>query len=264
MEGVADTTTGLMERPLEHTIQEAQRITEAAAAAGISLKLLGGPGVFLHSPSAQHPPLKRKYGDLDFAASSRQRKQLGAFFTGLGYEANERFNTLQGDRRLCFWDVSLPRQVDVFLDALKMSHFIDLRRRLELEGPCASPTDLLISKLQIYELNQKDVVDLVALLLDHSVADHEGDVINGAHVAGLTADDWGLYRTFQVNTERIRAAVQDLNVRREVVNERLDDLWLRIGARPKSMRWRLRAQVGDRARWYELPEEVRSPYEPLW
>ena len=78
----------------------------------MSLKLLGGPGVFLHSPSAQHPPLKRRYGDLDFAASSRQRKQLGALFTTLGYEANERFNTLQGDRRLFITFFDSREQID--------------------------------------------------------------------------------------------------------------------------------------------------------
>ena len=253
-----------MERPLEHTIQAAQRITEAAAAAGVSLKLLGGPGVFLHSPSAQHPPLKRKYADLDFAASSRQRKQLNALFGSLGYEANERFNALQGDRRLSFWDVMLPRQVDIFLDALKMSHFIDLRPRLRLDGPCVSPADLLLSKMQIYELNQKDVVDTVALLLDHPIADHDGDVINAAYLSRLMGEDWGLYRTFEVNTERIRAALPGLNVRQDLVNQHLDDLWRQIRDRPKSVRWRLRAQVGDRMPWYDLPEEVRSPYEPIW
>ena len=254
----------MKERPLEHTIQEAQRISEAAAGAGVALRLLGGPGVFLHSPSAQHPPLKRKYLDLDFAALGRQRKHLQAFFIDLGYEPNERFNALQGDRRLCFWDVSLPRQVDIFLDALKMSHFIDLRQRMELEGPCASPADLLLSKMQIYELNQKDVVDTVALLTDHPIADHDEDAINGVYVATLTAGDWGLYRTFQVNTERIRAALPDMKVEGDMVLQRLDELWLMIGARPKPVRWRLRAQVGDRVPWYELPEEVRSPYEPIW
>jgi len=253
-----------MDRPLEHTIQEAQRITEAAAAAGVSLKVLGGAGVFLHSPSAQHPPLKRKYADLDFAASSRQRKQLSALFGQLGYEANERFNALQGDRRLSFWDVMLPRQVDIFLDAIKMSHFIDLRPRLQLDGPCVSPADLLLSKMQIYELNQKDVVDTVALLLDHPIADHDDDAINGTYLSRLMGEDWGLHRTFEVNTERVRAALPDLNIRQDLVNAHLDDLWRQIRDRPKSVRWRLRAQVGDRVPWYELPEEVRSPYEPIW
>jgi hypothetical protein len=25
---------------------------------------------------------------------------------------------------------------------------------------------------------------------------------------------------------------------------------------PKSMKWKLRSNIGDRVRWYELPEEV--------
>ena len=54
----------------------------------------------------------------------------------------------------------------------------------------------------------------------------------------------------------------DLDVAGEVVEERLGELWRRIDDEPKSGRWRLRARVGDRVRWYELPEEVRSPYEP--
>jgi hypothetical protein len=227
------------------------------------LKLLGGAGVWLHSPSARFPPLKRKYGDLDFAVSRRQRKAVQALFPTLGYQPNERFNALQGDRRLFYWDTAYGRQVDIFLDTLKMCHVIDLRGRLEGADPCVSPADLLLSKLQIYELNQKDVVDLVALILDHSISDHDEDAINGARVASLAAGDWGLYRTLQVNTERLRAALADIEVPRDVVTRRLDELWLLIEAQPKSLRWRMRAQVGDRVRWYELPEEVRSPYEPL-
>ena len=53
-----------------------------------------------------------------------------------------------------------------------------------------------------------------------------------------------------------------LDVDRELVNSRLDELWAVVEATPKPLKWRMRAQVGDRMRWYELPEEVRSPYQP--
>jgi hypothetical protein len=250
--------------PSEDPLVEAERVTSAATEAGVSLKLLGGAGVWLHSPSARFPPLKRKYGDLDFAVPSRQRKAVQDLFPPLGYEPNERFNALQGDRRLFFWDTVYGRQVDIFLDTIKMCHVIDLRGRLEGADPCVSPADLLLSKLQIYELNQKDVVDLVALFLDHGIADNDDDAIDGGRVARLAAADWGLYRTLQVNTERLRAALPSLEVPEDLVSRRLEELWTRIEAQPKSLRWRLRAQVGDRVRWYELPEEVRSPYEPLY
>jgi hypothetical protein len=248
--------------PLEDPIAEAGRIASAASAAHVGVKLMGGAGIHLHSPSAHRPPLKRKYGDLDYAMPKRDRKAVLAFFPSLGYEANERFNLMQGDRRLYFFDSEHSRQVDVFIDAIKMSHLIDLRGRLEHEGPCASPSDLLLSKLQIYEVNRKDLVDLTALLLDHPIAGASDEAIDAEYVARLTADDWGFYRTLQVNTEKLRATLDELDVDRDLVRSRLSEIWALIEAQPKTLRWKVRSQVGDRVRWYELPEEVRSPYVP--
>ena len=248
-------------RPLEDTIAEAERVAEAAGAEKLGVKLLGGAGIHVHSPSARRPPLRRKYGDLDYAMPSRDRKRALAFFPALGYEANERFNLMQGDRRLYFYDAHHGRQVDVFIDVMKMSHVIDLRGRLDHEGPCASPSDLLLSKLQIYEVNRKDLVDLAALLLDHPIEKGNDDAVDAAYVARLAADDWGLYRTLQVNVGKLTATVNELDVDRELIRSRLDTLWTEVEAQPKPLKWRLRAQVGDRVRWYELPEEVRSPYQ---
>ena len=253
----------MTQSPLEDPIAEASRIAEAAQSKQLRLKLLGGAGIHLHSASAQKPPLKRKYGDLDYAIAKRDRKGVLELFPSLGYEANERFNLMQGDRRLYFFDPHNGRQVDVFIDVFKMSHVIDLRGRLDHDGPCASPSDLLLSKLQIYEMNRKDLVDLVALLLDHPVQSGWGDeVIDSGYIARVAADDWGMYRTLQVNTEKLRATLPELDVDRELVNSRLDELWKAVEAQPKPMKWKLRAQVGDRMQWYELPEEVRSPYQP--
>jgi hypothetical protein len=248
--------------PLEDTIAEAQRIAEAAKKEKLGVKLLGGAGIHIHSPSANRPPLKRKYGDLDYAMPNRDRKRVLAFFPSLGYEANERFNLMQGDRRLYFYDERNGRQVDVFIDVMRMSHVIDLRGRLDHAGPCASPSDLLLSKLQIYEVNRKDLVDLTALLLDHTIEAGNDDAIDPDYVARLAAEDWGLYRTLQVNIGKLRATLGDLDVDRDVVGARLDALWSAVQAQPKPLKWRLRSQVGDRMRWYELPEEVRSPYQP--
>ena len=249
------------QRPLEDPIDEAQRVAAVAKSKHLGIKLLGGAGIHLSSPSARKPPLKRKYGDLDYAMSKRDRKGVLELFPSLGYEANERFNLMQGDRRLYFYDEYNGRQVDVFIDVFKMSHVIDLRGRLDHEGPCASPSDLLLSKLQIYEVNRKDLVDLVALVLDHPVSAGWGDeVIDAGYVARVAAGDWGMYRTLQVNTEKLRATLDELDVDRELVRSRLDALWRAIEAQPKPLKWKLRAQVGDRVQWYELPEEVRSPY----
>lgn len=253
-----------MSKPLEDPIQESERIAAAAHKKKIRLKLLGGAGIHAHSPSARKAPLKRKYGDLDYAVSKKHRKVVMELFKELGYEANERFNLMNGDRRLYFYDVEHGRQVDVFVDVFKMSHEIDLRGRLDHDHPAVSPSDLLLSKLQIYEVNRKDLVDTIALILDHAIetASHE-DAIEAIYIARLAAGDWGFYRTLQVNIERLRAMLEELEeIDRELVSSRLDTLWKHIDDHPKPLRWRLRAQVGDRIRWYELPEETRSPYEP--
>ncbi|HEY1420905.1 MAG TPA: hypothetical protein VGG90_09385 [Candidatus Dormibacteraeota bacterium] len=247
-------------RPLDDTIAEATRVAEAAESEMLGVKLLGGAGIHMHSPSAARPPLRRKYGDLDYAMPSRDRKRVLAFFPDLGYESNDRFNLMQGDRRLYFYDSLHGRQVDVFIDMMRMSHVIDLRGRLGHAGPCASPSDLLVSKLQIYEVNRKDLVDLTALLLDHPIEGRSDEAIDPAYVSKLAAEDWGLYRTLQANVEKLREALDELDVDRELVRGRLNELWAAIESQPKPLKWKVRARVGDRMPWYELPEEVRSPY----
>src|SRR5260370_22763153 len=111
---------------------------------------------------------------------------------------------MQGDRRLYFYDNEHNRQIDIFIDWFKMSHVIDLRDRLDCEGPCASPSDLLLSKLQIYEVNRKDLVDLTALLLDHPIAGADDDAIDPRYLARVAADDWGMCPTLQGNVAKLR------------------------------------------------------------
>ena len=242
-------------------IAEAERIAAAARETNVPVKLVGGAAVNLHSPSARQAPLKRKYGDLDFVASSKQQASVQKLFETLGYEGDRRFNTINGHQRLLYFDGVNGRQIDIFIDRMKMCHVIELANRLGHEGPTLTPADLLLSKLQVFEVNQKDLVDTTALLLDHAIENHDDDAINAAYLARLTADDWGLHRTLQLNTARVREAARELEVDGDRVNRRLDELWARIDAQPKSLKWKFRARVGDRVSWYELPEEVRQPYQ---
>jgi hypothetical protein len=227
----------------------------------VPAKLVGGAAINLHSPSARQAPLRRKYGDLDFVAPSKQQASVQRLFESLGYEGERRFNTLNGHQRLLYLDGVNGRQIDVFIDRMKMCHVIELANRLGHDGPTLTPADLLLSKLQVFEVNMKDLVDTIALLLDHPIADHDDDAINVDYLGKLTAEDWGLHRTLQLNTAKVRDALKDFAVDASCVNQRLDELWARVDAKPKSLKWKLRARVGDRVSWYELPEEVRQPYQ---
>jgi len=240
--------------PCADIIEEARRVTTAAQEEGVALKLTGGVGIYFHAPSAREPPLRREYQDLDFVSLSLHRAAVQAFLGRTGYEPDIPFNTLQGLRRLRYWDKAHHRQVDVFLDQIRMCHTIDLRRRFHLPAGVLTPADLLLTKMQIVECNAKDLTDLVALLLDHPVGTEDIEEINATYIAGVLAQDWGFYRTWQLNLDRLRAALAQLQIPTDAVRSRLAALWQVIEKYPKPLRWRLRARVGDRLPWYELPE----------
>jgi len=241
---------------LADILEEARRLTAAAQHADMLLKLTGGLGVYFHSSSAAQPPLRRDYRDLDLVGLSTQRQEISRLLQDLGYQPDVPFNTLQGHRRLRFWDARHGREVDVFLDHIRMCHDLDLRSRLSTAEHSLAPADLLVTKMQIVEINQKDLLDILALLADHPTADGDAEAINRGYIAGLAAREWGLYRTLQLNTPRVLGALAPLGLPAEPIRTRLDELWQAIEAHPKPLAWRLRARVGDRLRWYDVPEET--------
>jgi hypothetical protein len=158
---------------------------------------------------------------------------------------------------LLFFDDAHGRQVDVFVGAFSMCHRIPLDGRIEIDPVSIPLAELLLTKLQVVQLNEKDVRDSLALLHDHPVGEEDGETVNGERVAKLCAADWGLWRTITQNLVACRGFADTYDVPdRAVLDERLDALLDRIEAEPKSRAWKMRSKIGDRKRWYELPEEV--------
>lgn len=246
--------------PLADPLEEAARVLAAAAAAGISLRAVGGVGIALIAPSARSAPLERSYNDIDFVARSGDATALAELFGGLGYAPEEEFNVLHGKHRLFFHDAEHRRDADVFLDAIEMCHRLDLRNRLEVAPRSLAPADLMLSKLQVVETNQKDYTDTIALLSDFELGDREEDQIGLERVAELCASDWGWWRTVTMVAERtIEFAVMweaSHGADHVGARERLGELIERLDRMPKSRRWKMRAKVGDRVRWHEEPEDV--------
>ena len=201
------------------------------------------------------PALTREYKDLDFATSKKSSGDLQKLLRDMGYEPNLGFNAMNGRERLLFYDDPNERQVDVFVSSFRMCHEIPLEKRLTVDEDTVPLAELLLTKLQIIELNEKDVRDTVALLLEHEVTEDDAGV-NASQVAGLCAGDWGLWRTISHNLEKLRQHVGNYDVDTEAVSSRVTLLLERIETAPKSRGWRMRAKIGERKRWYELPEEV--------
>jgi hypothetical protein len=199
--------------------------------------------------------LPREYKDLDFATTKKGSGPTQTLLRDLGYEPHVGFNAMNAKERLLFFDNPNDRQVDVFVGSFRMCHEIPLERRLDLETHTVPLAELLLTKLQIIELNEKDVRDAVALLSVKGVSDDDTEV-NGARVAELTANDWGLWRTITRNLTSVAQHLGNYDVDGALVQTRLDELQKRIEEAPKSRAWKLRDKIGERKRWYELPEEV--------
>jgi len=220
----------------------------------LTVRLLGGVAVNVRSRGLP-PALTREYKDLDFATAKKSSGDLQKLMRDLGYEPHVGFNAMNGKERLLFYDNPNERQVDVFVSSFRMCHEIPLEKRLPVDEDTVPLAELLLTKLQIIELNEKDVRDTVAILLEHEVTDDDAGV-SAPQFAFLCCEDWGLCRTITQNLVAVREHLGSYDVDRDVVATRLDALLDRIEETPKSRSWRMRAKIGDRKRWYELPEEV--------
>ncbi len=242
-------------------VEEARRISEEAEKKNVTLRLLGGVAIRLRAPEGLDPAFEREYADLDWITQKGRSADAQRLFESLGYVPQTRFNALYGRERLLYFDEENDRQVDVLVGTFKMSHEIPLGKRLSLEPLTIPLAELLLTKLQIIELNEKDVRDALAILHDHPVDESDGDAVNAAHVAKLCASDWGLWRTFTANLEALGGHLDRYDLpagRKERIAERIELLLERIERDPKSFGWKMRAKIGDRKRWYELPEEVEG------
>jgi hypothetical protein len=243
---------------LEKTVQQ---IVDLAAEQGVTLRLLGGLAVRFHSPSATHRSLARDYADFDFVMADKRTDRVAAAVAALGYAPNQTFNLLNGDRRLLFYDESGERQIDVFVNTFHMCHSIPIvSERLQLEPLTLPLAELLLTKMQIVQLNEKDVRDLCALVLDHSFGDGDDETFNLPYITGLCTRDWGLWKTITTNAQKVRdfADAYDLGGGEKLtITERLDVLRSTLDEAPKSLKWKARDRIGERVQWYDLPEEVQ-------
>ncbi len=243
--------------PLEDPIHEGRRLVDAATQSGLTVRLLGGVAVYLQSPPAG-PLLPRAIGDIDIVIRRGGRTAVTRLLTEAGYTPDEMFNTLHGARRLAFVDETNQRKLDVFIEEFSMCHDIPIAGRLDRDPYTIPLAELLLTKLQIVQLNERDQRDIYSLVYHHPMANGREPGVEGAFIAEICARDWGLWRTVKATIESCRKNVAGYDIDPEasaLISERLAGLWARIEQEPKSAKWRLRSRVGDRMRWYDEPEE---------
>jgi len=240
-------------------VTEGRGIVAAAAARSIPVRLVGGVAIWLRGSPAARAALGRNYPDVDLVAHKKQSRALRSVLEEEGFEPERVFNATHGARRLLYHGQD-GWQIDVFLDTFEMSHTLDLGRRLEAEPETLAAAELLLTKLQIAEVNRKDLSDAAMLLWDHQPGDGDGPGrLNLGPLVSCCAADWGLYTTVTDNLAACAGLLGELITGqgdRERIAGRIAVILDALDSAPKTMSWQLRSKVGRRVRWYQLPEEV--------
>lgn len=203
---------------------------------------------------------QRYLTDIDFIAYGKQIERVQDLFLDLGWSENQNVLRLFGHQRRIFYHPSEAIHSDVFIDKLRFCHDIDFRGRLEIEEVTISLVDLLLEKLQIVEINRKDLIDVMVLLSQHPISseDQREGHIDGSRLAQLCSRNWGWWRTATMNLERTAHFAGEY-LRAEdaaCVRQKVATLSGLIAREARSLRWKLRALIGERAKWYREVEEV--------
>jgi hypothetical protein len=239
--------------------EEARRIVTVARERGVTLRAIGGVAIRLHC-HGQHSKHLRNYNDIDLFGFEKESKGIRSVFEIMHYVPNIKYNMLYGKTHLQFIHTETRKNADVMLDKFRMDHTIDFRPDIGLDELTIPITDLLLTKLQIVRMNEKDVKDIVAILEDHELGhsnDHE--TLNLAHMAQLCSRDWGLHKTITENMRRMDGMMRTLGIEgTSNLKEKLEMILYTLMTTKKALKWRLRNLIGERVKWYndiELGED---------
>lgn len=245
------------EEPKKDLVEGAVKIVEKAKERGIVTRAMGACAVRLHCPEFQYlfDSLGRELTDIDIVTYAKYRGGLGDLLVELGYLPDERYIALYGERRLVYYHGNKRSKVDIFVDKLEMCHTIDFKGRLELDFPTITLADMFLEKMQIVEINEKDIKDVIVLLLEHKIAAEDDETINAKYIAKLLARDWGFHHTVTTNLNKVRYFSRRYEVltdeNREHLTSQIFQILEFIEGESKSLGWKLRAKIGVRKKWYQ-------------
>jgi hypothetical protein len=247
---------------------EADRLIAAADEARVILRVLGALAFKKRCPRHGYlqEALGRDYTDIDVAGYGRQVKQIRALLAGSGYVEDEMVYVESEGSRLVLKHPGMGLHLDVFLDKLEFCHTVPWAGRLEVDAFTIPLAEMLMQKMQIVQINEKDVIDTIMLLLEHPLGEQDRETINIGHVARVCANDWGWWRTLTMNLRKVEQLASSYQLpedeKRRVV-EQVEAALARIEAEPRSLAWKIRAKIGDRKKWYRDVGELAPVMEKL-
>jgi hypothetical protein len=237
------------------------QVIQTATEGGAVVRSIGALAIRAHCPRFRYIEyqLGRYLTDFDLVAYSRDREKLEKIIEPMNFKENREIRMMTSGERLLYLTPD-GMHFDIFFDRLNMCHEIDLKGRLELDYPTVSLVDLLLAKMQIVEINEKDLIDTMVLLLEHNLGNTSKETVDVLYLRSLCAWDWGLWRTVTMNLEKVKnylLSTPGLSQEdREDGVGKVAVLLKEIEAEPKSLKWRIRAKIGDKKRWYRDVSEL--------
>ncbi len=243
-------------------IDEARMIIDRAKEHGVPLRLIGALAFNLHCPQFNyiHGEWGRVFTDTDFVARSEHGPILLNVYRGLGYRDNEMITTLYGEKRLVFDHPETGFHSDIFFDNLDFCHVLPLRERLDVDELTIPLAELFMEKMQIVQINKKDIIDTLMLIREHPVGESDEETINGPIIGRFLATDWGFWRTVTMNMEKIEAALGQTDLfekdDKDNIRGKMQQIKKYIDDTPKPLAWKMRSKIGDKIKWYKDVDEL--------
>jgi hypothetical protein len=243
-------------------ITEAKMIIESAEKRGAPLRLIGALAFHLHCEKYNyiHKKWGRVFTDTDFVARSEHSKEIIAAYADLGYRDDEMITTLYGTHRLVFDNPQTGMHSDIFFDKLDFCHVLPLRERLDVDALTIPLAELFLEKMQIFQINEKDIIDTMMLLAEHPIGEKDDETISAPVIAKVLAGEWGFWRTVTGNMEKM----MDLNAKTDLfdaeekalIESRIGEILNYVDREPKPLAWKMRSKVGDKVKWYKEVDEL--------
>ncbi|MFO8192885.1 MAG: hypothetical protein R6U08_09025 [Bacillota bacterium] len=243
-------------------IAEAKKIIARTGGKKAPLRLIGALAFHLHCPRYNyiHRQWGRIFTDTDFVARSEHQELIIEAYRELGYRDDEMITTLYGHQRLVFDNPETGMHSDIFFDKLDFCHELPLRERLDVDDLTIPLAELFLEKMQIVQINEKDIVDTMMLLMEHPVGEEDEEKINAPVIARILAGEWGFWRTVTGNMEKVLALKTKTDLfdskEKETIETRLNEIRDYIEREPKSLSWKMRSKIGDKIKWYKDVDEL--------
>jgi hypothetical protein len=238
-------------------LEEAKLVVTDLGKKNIPIRIIGALAFYHQCPNHRelYDHMARVPTDIDFIAYSKNRGELTKYLQAKSYEGLHRLNVLYGMRRQIFKHTQTGLYIDVFYDALDMCHKVEFRNRLGFDPLTVSLTDLVLEKMQIVQINEKDIKDCILLFLEHDLKDKDESAINTSYIADVLSKDWGYYYTVTTNLKKIKDSLLQYDWippdGENSVMDRVNRLLAAIESKPKSSKWKMREKIGTKRQWYQ-------------